>query len=264
MPAGCPRRRPCDRLNAWLSHTSDEYVVVLGPHVDRRGGARHLRGLRLTAAVDQHHPGPRATSTASCLRAAMASGVRDVVTTLTTRPRSPSARPRLRAVRGAARPGRRDAHRARSSTVFSPKGGVGKTTIVGQPGAGADREGRPPGLPGRPRPRLRRRRDHHAAVPDALDRAGHRLRGLASTSRCSTALLTRHQDSLMVLAAPTAPRHPRAGHARCWSRGSSARLRETFDYIVDRHRAGLRRADAHRARRDRRGRRWSPPSTSRP
>ncbi len=66
-------------------------------------------------------------------------------------------------------------------------------------------------------------------------------------------LLTRHQDSLMVLAAPPHPDTRERITPLLVSRIIRT-LRETFDYVVIDTGPGLRRAGAHRARRDRRDR----------
>ena len=60
MPAGSHGVESVDRLTAWLSTHSDEYVVVLGPTLTDEEVDRHLRGAAHQRAHDQHHPGPRA------------------------------------------------------------------------------------------------------------------------------------------------------------------------------------------------------------
>ena len=91
----------------------------------------------------------------------------------------------------------------------------------------------------------------HAAVPDAHHRPTPSARGLARHARCSSGLLTRHPDSLIVLAAPV---HPDAKDriTPSWSRACSRTLKDELRLHRRRHLAGLRRPGPHGLRRDRR------------
>ena len=155
------------------------------------------------------------------LRDAMHAGVRDVVPPATrTRSPPPSTGPTSSTSRCAApaapsTPGR-------IVTVFSPKGGVGKTTMaVNLALALADKGARKVCLV-----------DLDLAFGDVAITLQlfptHTIEHAIGSEDSIDApmlesLLTRHADSLMVLAAPEPPRRPRAGRRRCWSRGSSRR-----------------------------------------
>ena len=176
MPAGSHAVAAADRMYSWLDQHNDEYVVALGPSLPLElalSYAEELRVAKPTVSVILL----RAIFDTEALTQAMHAGVRDVVASddekgLTKAvERAHELYLALRGPGGARQQGR-------IVTVFSPKGGVGKTTSSVNLALALADKGRAQGLPGRPRPRLRRRRDHHAAVPDALDRAGSRLRGL--------------------------------------------------------------------------------------
>ena len=165
----------------------------------------------------------------------MQAGARDVVHHSDTAALTAALDPGPPAVRGPARPRRRDAHEQGDLGVLA-QGRRRQDHDRGQPRAGADRQGRPPGLPGRPRPRLRRRRDHHAAVPDALDRAGHRLGGLARRRRCSTGCSPGTRTRSWCWPLPATPT-PASGSPRCWS----SRIIRTLRGDVRLHRRRHRR-----------------------
>ena len=251
MPAGSHGVESVDRLNAWLGSHADEYVVVLGPTLTDEESVITCEVLRTAAPAISTDPGPRDAGRRRCSAHAMKAGARDVVHHSDTAAMTEAHRPGLPAVRGAARPRRRDAHE-QGHLGLLPQGRRRQDDALGQPGARADREGRPPRLPGRPRPRLRRRRDHHAAVPDPLDRAGDRLRGL---DRRRDARRPAHPAPGLADGArrTAAPRHPRADLP---APGLADHPHPARDLRLRRHRhgAGLRRAGPHRARRDRRGR----------
>ena len=78
MPAGSHGVESVDRLNAWLNSHSDEYVVVLGPTLTDEEAVVTCEELRTTAPAISTILA-RETSPASCWRAAMKAGARDVV-----------------------------------------------------------------------------------------------------------------------------------------------------------------------------------------
>ena len=250
MPAGSHGVESVDRLNAWLGSHADEYVVVLGPTLTDEESVTTCEALR-TAAPAISTILARETLDGDLLAYAMKAGARDVVhysDTVSMTEAIGRAYQLFVALRGPAGA----MHMSKVISVFSPKGGVGKTTLSVNLALALDREGCAPGLPGRPRPGLRRRRDHHAAVPDALDRAGDRVRGLDG----------RRDAGRPAHPAPglpdgprgtAAPGHPRAGLAPA---GVPDHPHPARDLRLRRHRhgAGLRRAGADRAGRDRRGR----------
>ena len=137
----------------------------------------------------------------------------------------PPALPRARAVR-AGRPSM-----GRMVDRLLPQGRRRQDHVAVNLALALTRQGRPQGLPGRPRPRLRRRRDHHAAVPDPLDRAG---RGVGGRDRPADARGTADPARGLPDAARRARRTPTcaSGSRRCWSRKILRTLREGFDYVV--------------------------------
>ena len=123
-------------------------------------------------------------------------------------------------------------HAGKVVTVFSPKGGVGKTTMaVNLALALTERGARRVCLV-----------DLDLAFgdvaitmqlfPTPLHRARDRLRGRARRRSCSTSLLTRHAGLADGAGGPGPPGRPRADHRRRWSRRLLRTLRETFDYVV--------------------------------
>ena len=200
-----------DRLQAWLVNRPEEYAVVLGPHVDLHHALAISDGMRLTRP-----------STSVVL-------VRDVVDT-TRAPRGDGLRhprrrpgrrpgrdhlrrgPRLPALHRASRSRRGDPHRPDRDRLLA-QGRGRQDHDGGQPRARPGRQGRTQGLPGRLRPRLRRRRDHAPAVPQPHRRARHRLRGLHRRPVAGVA-----DDPAPRLAdgarRAQPPRRPRPGHAR--------------------------------------------------
>ncbi|WP_203335398.1 AAA family ATPase [Nocardioides limicola] len=128
MPAGSHVMDSRAHLDAWLDRHPEEYVVVLGPSVDLNEAtdiAAKLRFSRPTTSVVIVRED--ADLDAGVLRQAMAAGARDVVglgDQEAVRGAVDSAYQYWVAVRGAG-----GLHReGKMITVFSPKGGVGKTT----------------------------------------------------------------------------------------------------------------------------------------
>ncbi|GAB3252699.1 hypothetical protein GCM10027425_11420 [Alteromonas gracilis] len=116
-----------DQLTRWLGRRPEEYAVVLGPQVDLVEAMRIADGLRLT----------RPSTSIICLRdevdaeslsQALRAGIRDVVRLGDTEGLTAAvsrAREMFEAINGPTidSPGR-------VITVYSPKGGVGKTTLA--------------------------------------------------------------------------------------------------------------------------------------
>src|SRR3954449_7298176 len=128
MPAGSHGVESVDRLTAWLGTHSDEYVVVLGPTLSDEEVIVTCEVLR-TSAPTISTILAREQLDGELLAAAMRSGARDVVihtdaTALTDAlGRAYELFVALRGPTGAM-------HMSKVVAVFSPKGGVGKTTIA--------------------------------------------------------------------------------------------------------------------------------------
>jgi len=126
MPAGSHAVGAADRMYGWLDQHSDEYVVALGPSLPLELALSYAEDLRIakpTLSVVLL----RDTFDTEALTRAMHAGVRDVVSVddekgLTKAvERAQQLHQALRGPGGAKQLGR-------IVTVFSPKGGVGKTT----------------------------------------------------------------------------------------------------------------------------------------
>jgi pilus assembly protein CpaE len=203
LPATTQAVTSLERMRAWLDQHRDEYVVVLGPHVphdDALAACDSLRTARPAVSVVL----VRTELTTQVLTQAMAAGAREVV---------PAGSPEavvaaveraeqlFAALRGAASGG---APSGKVFTVWSPKGGVGKTTVAVNLGLALAEGGA--------------RRvcvvdldlafgdvaitmqlfpshsiEHAIGSEDALD------------AELVEGLLTRHEDAMMVLAAPSHP-----------------------------------------------------------
>lgn len=228
LPQGAHGVDSPDRLVVWLGQHTEEYVVVLGPNVALDDALQLTAGLRtsrptISVVLVRHD------LTTEVLTRAMQAGIRDVVpqgdleATASAVGRAHELYVALRGSSGAMRLGK-------VVTVFSPKGGVGKTTMaVNLALALADRGARRVCLVdldlafGDVAITLQLFPSHsieHAIGsegsldPDQLD-----------------GLLTRHQDSLMVLAAPSHPDVRERITAALVTR-VLATLRESFDYVV--------------------------------
>ncbi len=128
LPPGCQSVDSPDRLTSWLSQHPDEYVVVMGPNVpfeESLAVCESLRVSRPTTGVVVVRP----TLDTQALARAMQAGAREVVADgdgdsvagAVTRAHQFSI-----ALRGPAAA----EHHGSVISVFSPKGGVGKTTIA--------------------------------------------------------------------------------------------------------------------------------------
>ncbi|MEQ6901164.1 AAA family ATPase [Nocardioides sp. YIM 152588] len=126
LPAGSHVVATVDGMLAWLDQRSDEYGVVLGPSVGLEVAFSVAELLRITRpAVSVVLV--RQTLDTTVLTRSMQAGVRDVVTT-DDHAMLAGAIERANQLHRALRGITDDAERGRIVTVFSPKGGVGKTT----------------------------------------------------------------------------------------------------------------------------------------
>ena len=228
MPESAHGVDSTERLSAWLTEHTEEYLVLLGPHLgldDALAACEDLRTGRPTVSVVL----VRDAIDAGLLTRAMKAGARDVVpdhdldAVAAAANRAHQLYVALRGPSGAT-------HRGKVVTVFSPKGGVGKTTMaVNLALSLADRGARRVCLVDLdlafgdvaitlqlfPSHTI----EHAIGSEDALDAS------LVGT------LLTRHQESLMVLAAPSQPDVRERVTPGLVSR-VLATLSETFDYVV--------------------------------
>ena len=228
LPTGAHGVLAVPPMQAWLAQHTDEYVVVLGPHLaleEAVGVCESLRVTRPTVSVVL----VRDELDTTTLTSAMKAGARDVVQT-DDLPAVEAAVERayqlLLALRGPAGA----AHVGRVVTVFSPKGGVGKTTMaVNLALALTDKGARKVCLVdldlafGDVAITMQLFPTHSieqaVGAEDSLD--GAMLEGL----------LTRHHESLMVLAGPDRPDVRERITAPLVTRVLRT-LRETFDYVV--------------------------------
>jgi len=228
VPAGAHSIEQFNRLHAWLENRPEEYVVVLGPHVDLTDALGLAEGMRLTRPSTSVVL-VRDEVDAQTMREAMHTGVRDVVPLSdsdTIRAAVDRAYQLYVALRG---PGGA-MYQGRIVTVFSPKGGVGKTTCsVNLALALADRGARKVCLV-----------DLDLAFGDVAITLqlfpSHTIEHAIGSEDAIDApllesLLTRHADSVMVLAAPNHPDVRERVTPMLVSRILKA-LRESFDYIV--------------------------------
>jgi pilus assembly protein CpaE len=228
MPAGSHGVESVDRLNAWLSSHTDEYVVVLGPTLTDEESVLTCEALRTTAPAmstilaREHLDG-------DLLAAALKAGARDVVHHTDTAAlieglnRAFELFVALHGPAGAL-------HMSKVIAVFSPKGGVGKTTIAVNLALALTEKGA--------------RRvclvDLDLAFGDvAITMQLFPTHSIEQAIGAEDALdvemldglLTRHQDSLMVLAAPPHPDTRERVTPLLVSRIIRT-LRETFDFVV--------------------------------
>src|SRR4051794_24077859 len=228
MPAGAHGVESVDRLNAWLSSHAEEYVVVLGPTLTDEESVLTCELLRTTAPAISTILA-REELTGELMGAAMRAGARDVVhhtdTTALTEGLNRAFELYV-ALRGPAG----GLHVSKVIAVFSPKGGVGKTTIAVNLALALTEKGA--------------RRvclvDLDLAFGDVAITMQlfptHSIeQAIGSEDALDVelldALLTRHQDSLMVLAAPPHPDTRERVTPLLVSRIIRT-LRETFDYVV--------------------------------
>ena len=228
MPAGSQVVADTDRMRGWLDQHPDEYVAALGPSVPfdlALSTAEDLRVTRPTLSVvlvrDQFDT--------EMLTRAMHAGVRDVIASEDDKgltkavERAHQLHQALRGPGGARQQGR-------IVTVFSPKGGVGKTTSsVNLALALSDRGARKVCLV-----------DLDLAFGDVAITMQlfptHSIEQAVGAEDLVDlpmleSLLTRHEDSLLVLAAPAHPDVRERITPLLISRILRS-LRDGFDYIV--------------------------------
>lgn len=228
LPVGAHAVDGLEPLHAWLDNHPEEHAAVIGPHVDLAEALETCERLRFTRPTTSVVL-VRDEVDADVLTKAMHAGVRDVVPTRDLDGVT-AAVERAHQLWSALRGPDAGTSAGRLVTVFSPKGGVGKTTAaVNLALALTDRGARQVCLVDLdlafgdvaitlqlfPQHSI----EHAIGGEDALDFA------------TVEPMLTRHEDSLMVLAAPSLPdardRITPALVARVLRT-----LRENFDYVV--------------------------------
>ncbi|WP_052336306.1 AAA family ATPase [Nocardioides alkalitolerans] len=228
LPPGGHGMDTTGTLTAWLDNRPDEYVAVIGPGVDFAEALELCETLRFTRPTVSVVV-VRETVDTDVLTKAMHAGVRDVVPVRDLAAVSGAVERAyqlwiaLRGPSGVARQGRIVA-------VFSPKGGVGKTTAaVNLALALADRGARQVVLVDLdlafgdvaitlqlfPSHSI----EHAVGGEDALD------------FNLLEPILTRHEDSLMVLAAPSTP-DARDRITPTLVARTLRTLAENFDFVV--------------------------------
>ncbi len=228
LPAGSQAVASLERMNAWLAQHQDEYVAVLGPSVplaEALSVCDQLRTARPTVSVVL----VREELSTDVLTEAMHAGARDVVPSHSLDAVSAAVTRAYQlfvALRG---PGG-VAQTGKVITVWSPKGGVGKTTMAVNLGlALAERGARRVCLV-----------DLDLAFGDVAITMQlfptHSIEHAIGSENSLDAellggLLTRHQDSMMILAAPSHP-DVRDRVSPTLVAQVIRTLRETFDFVV--------------------------------
>ena len=228
MPPGSHGVESVDRLNAWLSAHTDAYAVVLGPSLTGEESVTTCEALRAGAPTISTIL-VRESMDTDLLTYAMKAGARDVVQ-YTDTPALIEAMERAYHLFVALRGPAGAMHMSKVISVFSPKGGVGKTTLSVNLALALTAKGA--------------RRvclvDLDLAFGDVAitmqlfpTHSIEQAIGSEDTMDVEMldGLLTRHQDSLMVLAAPPHPDTRERVSPRLVSRIIRT-LRETFDYVV--------------------------------
>ena len=228
MPPGTHGVESVERLNAWLGAHAEEYVVVLGPSLTDHECVHTCELLRTSAPAISTILA-RETLSGDLLASAMKAGARDVVHHSDTASLT-AAISRAYEIFVALRGPSGAMHISKVISVFSPKGGVGKTTIaVNLALSLTDRGARRVCLV-----------DLDLAFGDVAITMQlfptHSIEQAIGSEESIDVelldgLLTRHQDSLMVLAAPPHPDTRERVSPLLVSRIIRT-LRETFDYVV--------------------------------
>ncbi|WGL53811.1 AAA family ATPase [Nocardioides sp. BP30] len=229
LPSGTQAVPDTERMRAWMAQHPDEYVVVLGPTMPLPDALAACEGLRVTRPAASVVLA-RAEVSAEVFAQAVAAGAREVIPAGSPEAVSEAAERAYRlftALRGAAAVGPSE---GKVLTVWSPKGGVGKTTMAVNLGLALAEKGA--------------RRvcvvdldlafgdvaitmqlfpthsiEHAVGSEDAID------------TELLEGLLTRHHDAMMVLAAPSHPDVRDRISATLVSQVIRT-LKQTFDYVV--------------------------------
>ncbi|UDY22524.1 AAA family ATPase [Nocardioides sp. Kera G14] len=228
LPAGSQGVGSMDRARAWLSQHSDEYVVVLGPNVELAEALSlcdTLRTSRPTVSVVL----VRDELTTEVLSSAMQAGARDVIPSGSLEAVSSAVARAYQLYTALRGPGGAN-HAGKIITVWSPKGGVGKTTMSVNLGLALTEGGA----------RKVCLVDLDLAFGDVAitmqlfptHSIEHAIGSEGSVdAELLNGLLTRHQDTLMILAAPS---HPDVRDRVSPTLVSQIirTLAQTFDYVV--------------------------------
>jgi pilus assembly protein CpaE len=228
LPPGAHGVESSERLGPWLDKRSDEYLVVLGPTLPFDEALTVCDGLRFSRPTTSVVLVREAVDT-EVLTKSMHAGARDVIANNDAKAIEAAADRAHQlwvAMRGPGGP----AHTAKVISVFSPKGGVGKTTsAVNLAVTLMDRGARRVCLI-----------DLDLAFGDVAITMqlfpNHSIEHAIGSEDTLDypmveGLLTRHESGLMVLAAPSLP----DAHDRISARLISTLIRalkEKFDYLV--------------------------------
>ena len=228
LPPGTHTVDSTERLTAWLSHRPAEFVVVLGPNLDLDEAIKVCESMRYTRPSTSVVLVRKEIETDTLYRA-MQSGCRDVVRA-EDGPAISAAVARAQQLWQALHGESSSAQHGHIITVFAPKGGVGKTTTaVNLALALADRGARKVCLV-----------DLDLAFGDVAITMqlfpSHTIEEAIGSEEAMDygmveSLLTRHEHSLMVLAAPNLPDARDRVTATLVSRMMRT-LRSEFDYVV--------------------------------
>jgi pilus assembly protein CpaE len=217
-----------DQLTSWLQGRPDEYAVIVGPQVNLREASTYADRLRAT------HPSAglvlvRHELTTEVFNSAMHAGIPAVVAeddAGALRSAVDRARQTWEAIHGPASGG----SAGKVLTVFSPKGGVGKTTLavnlalaLAEGGAASVCLADLDLAFGDVAITLQLIPEH--TIDEAAGSDGDLDFALLQQ------LLTRHSDNLMILAAPTTP-DAKDQIPASLVRRALATLRRHFDYVV--------------------------------
>lgn len=228
LPAGAHGMESLDRLLPWLEHRNDEYLVVLGPTVPFEDALAISDRLRITIPAISVVL-VRSVVDTEVLKHAMHAGARDVVASNDFEAIGAAADRAFQLMAALRGPGGAQ-HTGKVIAVFSPKGGVGKTTMaVNLALALSDRGARQVCLI-----------DMDLAFGDVAitmqlfpsHSIEHAIGGEDTLDYGALdGLLTRHESGLMVLAAPSLPdAHDRVTPTLVTRMVRT--LKEKFDFVV--------------------------------